>query len=372
MRLTYASPVAAFRFDDGDTVTKLSRLLLAAGAILLLGVFIFPLWRVELIAPQYPEGLGMLIRVNTVTGIKPTDLANINGLNHYIGMKAIEPDAIPELKYMPWIIVGLSAFGLAAAAIGRRRLLVAWLVTFAALALVGLYDFWRWEYDYGHNLDFEHAIIKVPGMTYQPPLIGTKQLLNFTAASWPALGAVCVGVAVLLGAAALVIVRRSSAQVRRASATAAVAVAAACAPSGPQPIADSGRPCDYCRMTISDARFGGQLITRKGKTYAFDSIECLASFYLQQTTAATGSAVWVADFANPGHWVEAQKAVFARSETHQSPMGLNLVSFAADADPATLPSDAHGATMRWPEVLAVVQREWSAKPLALATADDAR
>ena len=42
-------------------------------------------------------------------------------------------------------------------------------------------DFWRWEYDYGHDLDFEHAIIKVPGMTYQPPLIGPKQLLNFTA-----------------------------------------------------------------------------------------------------------------------------------------------------------------------------------------------
>ena len=40
----------------------------------------------------------MLIRINTVTGIKPNDLANINGLNHYIGMKAIEPDAIPELR----------------------------------------------------------------------------------------------------------------------------------------------------------------------------------------------------------------------------------------------------------------------------------
>jgi copper chaperone NosL len=353
-------------------VTKLSRILLAVGAVLLLGVFKFPLWRVDLIAPQYPEGLGMLIRVNTVTGVEPNDLANINGLNHYIGMKAIEPDAIPELKYMPWIVVGLSAFGLAVAAIGRRKLLVAWLIAFAVVAAVGLYDFWRWEYDYGHNLDFEHAIIKVPGMTYQPPLIGTKQLLNFTAASWPALGALCVGLSFLLGAAALVVVRRSSARLQRASATAAVAVAAACAPSGPQPIANTGKACDYCRMTISDERFGGQLITRKGKAYAFDSIECLASFYLQQPTASEGSSVWVADYANPGQWVDAKTAVFARSEAHQSPMGLNLVSFAANADKAALPSDARGATLRWPEVLAIVQREWNAKPLAMATDDGAR
>ena len=76
-------------------MTKLSRTLLAVASVMLLGVFAFPLWRINLIAPQYPEGLGMLIRVNTVTGIKPNDLANINGLNHYIGMKPIEADAIP-------------------------------------------------------------------------------------------------------------------------------------------------------------------------------------------------------------------------------------------------------------------------------------
>ena len=350
-------------------MTKLSRTLLAVAAVLLLGAFVFPLWRVDLVAPQYPEGLGMLIRVNTVTGVQPTDLANINGLNHYIGMKTIEPDAIPELKYMPWIVAALSAFGLLAAAVGRRRLLVTWLAVFAAVAIVGLYDFWRWEYDYGHNIDFEHAIIKIPGMTYQPPLIGTKQLLNFTAASWPALGAMCVGLAFVLGVAALIVVRRSSASVRRASATVAVAAAAACAPSGPQPIADKGRTCDYCRMTISDERFGGQLITRKGKVHAFDAIECLASFYLQQPATSDGSVVWVTDYANPGHWILAKNAVFARSEAHQSPMGLNLVSFAANA---SLPPDVTGATMRWPEVLAVVQREWNAKPLAMAGDDGTR
>jgi len=336
-------------------MTRLSRVLLAIASVLLLGAFLFPLWRIDLVAPQYPEGLGMLIRVNTVTGIKPNDLANINGLNHYIGMKPIEPDTIPELRIMPWIVVGLAALGLVGAALGARRLLYGWLGAFVTLAVVGLIDFWRWEYDYGHNIDFEHAIIKVPGMTYQPPLIGTKQLLNFTAASWPALGTLCLGTAFVLGLGALVIARRRGPDVKRASVAMAVAVAA-CAPPGPQAIADNGKSCDYCRMTISDERFGGQLITRKGKVYAFDAIECLVSYYLQNAAAGDGSSLWVADFATPGHWIDARSALFVRNDAHQSPMGLNLVAFSADADKAAA-DQVQGTTLRWQDVLALVQRE---------------
>src|SRR4051794_18262136 len=104
-----------------------SRVLTALAGVLLLGAFAFPLWRIALEAPQYPEGIGMLIRVTTVDGVKPNDLNNINGLNHYIGMKAIEPDAIPELRYMPWILGALAVGALVVALIGRRRPLIAWL-----------------------------------------------------------------------------------------------------------------------------------------------------------------------------------------------------------------------------------------------------
>ena len=65
-----------------------------------------------------------------------------------------------------------------------------------------MYEFWKWSYDYGHNLAPD-APIKVPGMAYQPPLIGHKQLLNFTATSWPDLGAILAGLAFLVGAVAL-------------------------------------------------------------------------------------------------------------------------------------------------------------------------
>ena len=181
------------------------RLLTALAALLLALVYVAPLWNIRLIAPQYPEGLGMHIRVNTVTGVTPTDIDNINGLNHYIGMKTIHPDTIPELRYMPWVVAALIAGGLITALAGRRRLLVLWAVVYVATAVAGLVDFWKWEYDYGHNLDMTQAIIKIPGMSYQPPLIGSKQLLNFTASSWPGIGGWAAGVSLALVAAALVL-----------------------------------------------------------------------------------------------------------------------------------------------------------------------
>ncbi|HEX8848827.1 MAG TPA: hypothetical protein VF761_04765 [Gemmatimonadaceae bacterium] len=189
-------------------MSKTSRILTVVASLLLLGVFAFPLWSVHLTAPQYPEGIGMTIHVNTVKGLTEFDLAKINSLNHYIGMKAIEPDAIPELRIMPWIVGALVVTGLLVAALGRRGPLYAWFGAFGALGVAGLVDFWKWEYEYGHDLSPD-AIIRIPGMSYQPPLIGSKALLNFNAASWPALGGVLAGVAFALAATAVILTVRA-------------------------------------------------------------------------------------------------------------------------------------------------------------------
>ena len=190
---------------------RLSRLLAAAASLLLLVLYVTPLWRISLIAPQYPEGLGMRIWINKLGGVKEYDLDNINQLNHYIGMRVIEPAAIPELRYMPWVLAALIVSGLVVALLGRRRVLYAWVAGFVVAAVAGLLDFWKWTYDYGHNLDWENAIIKVPGTVYQPPIIGTKQILNFTASSWPDVGGVAVGVAMALAFAAVLVARRQGA-----------------------------------------------------------------------------------------------------------------------------------------------------------------
>jgi len=162
---------------------RLSRTALAGLALALVACLFLPLWRVALIAPQYPEGLGFYIWANRMSG----DLQSINGLNHYIGMKQIVPESIPELSLMPWALGALVVAGLGAAAWGRRKALVAWVSLLGLGALAGLADFWRWGYDYGHDLD-PTAAIKIPGMSYQPPVLGSKQLLNFHATSLPALG----------------------------------------------------------------------------------------------------------------------------------------------------------------------------------------
>lgn len=193
-----------------------SRLLLAVASLCLGLVFVWPLWHISLEAPQYPEGLGLFISINRIDGEKPQDLNSINNLNHYIGMKVITPEDIPELRFMPWLVAGLMASGVAVAVSGRRRPLYGWVIMFFLGALAGLADFYRWGYDYGHDLD-PHAIIKIPGMSYQPPLIGSKQMLNFNSTSWPALGG-WIAIAVLLLGAGLAVIEFRRA--RRAAAPA--------------------------------------------------------------------------------------------------------------------------------------------------------
>ncbi len=185
-----------------------SRVLLGVAAVLLVATLSLPLWRISLEAPQYPEGLGMSIWADKITG----NLRSINGLNHYIGMKEIHPEAIPELRLMPVVVMALGGLGLAAAAWGRRWGLFGWTALVLVAALVGLADFWKWGYDYGHNLD-PTAAIKVPGMSYQPPLIGAKQMLNFRAVSVPAIGGWIALAAMTIGVAlSAVEVRRTRRQ----------------------------------------------------------------------------------------------------------------------------------------------------------------
>ena len=189
-------------------MTTRSRLLLALAALLLTVTYVLPLWHIGLQAPQYPEGLGLYISIDGIRGQGAHDLQSLNGLNHYIGMHKIVPEEIPELRVLPIAIAILALLGLAAAAVGRRWALGTYATILVGGALAGLADFWWWEYRYGHDLD-PTAAIKVPGMTYQPPLLGAKQMLNITAHSWPASGGWILTFAVALVVALVVLERRA-------------------------------------------------------------------------------------------------------------------------------------------------------------------
>lgn len=325
------------------------RLTVAFAALLMSAAYVLPLWRIELVAPQYPEGLGMLIHVDAIGGFKEGDLQSINGLNHYIGMKTIEPDAIPELQWMPLILGALILTGLGVAALGRRRPFIVWSVALASVFAAGLADYWKWGYEYGHDLS-PTAIIKIPGMTYQPPLIGSKQLLNFTATSWPGLGGWVLIVAALIVAGALVAMIMQG-RARSTVAAASLAVATACAGSGPKPVALGEDSCNYCRMTIVDARYGGQAITTTGRVYQFDAIECLAG-WIRKAPQGTVRDVYVIDVQHPGTFVRADSAGFLTGVLINGPMGKGTLAFtglqAAEQQRAML----GGRLVTWADIVA--------------------
>lgn len=164
-------------------LSNLSRILLALSALLMVSAYYVPLWQILMWAPQYPEGLEMKIWINTISG----DVKIISALNHYIGMKHIEVEMFPEFGYMIYIVGVLIGVGLLTAIVNKRFMVVIYATLIIASGIAALVDFYLWGYDYGHNLD-PTAPIVVPGMSYQPPLLGTKQLLNFTAFSGPDIG----------------------------------------------------------------------------------------------------------------------------------------------------------------------------------------
>jgi copper chaperone NosL len=335
-------------------VTKLSRLLIAAAALLLGLLYVVPMWRIDLGAPQYPEGLGLRIWIDRIEGAAPNDLRNLNGLNHYIGMRPIEPDQIAELRYMPAIVAGLLAAGLLVALVGRRGLLFGWLGVFGAVALAGLADFWKWGYDYGHNLD-PTAAIRIPGMAYQPPLLGSKQLLNFTATSWPDAGGIAAILALTLAlAVGFYELRRWRRTRAGALPAAAVAVVAACAAPSPRAVAYGTDECAHCHMTVADHRFTAQLVTRTGKTFVFDDPGCLADFLAGGTVdAADVHSLWLADFtAEAERLLPADTAWLVRSEAIRAPMDSRLAAVGTAAAAESLRAEVGGEILRWADVTA--------------------
>jgi copper chaperone NosL len=159
-----------------------------SGVVLLAGVYIFPLWKISLVVPQYPQEIFINIRISEIENGSKKALEIMNVLNHNIGMKEINPEEIPELAYMPWILGILIGLGLLAGIQGNNILRIAYVALTVLLLALAVYDLYLWQYDYGHNLA-DDAPIKIEGGSFQPPLIGHKNVANFIVKSVPVVGA---------------------------------------------------------------------------------------------------------------------------------------------------------------------------------------
>lgn len=142
-----------------------------------------------------------------------------------------------------------------------------------------------------------------------------------------------------------------------AAAVPSLAALQGCGDGGPRAIAYGREECAWCRMTVSDARYGAVQLTERGKQQVFDSVECLAEATLALDAGAQARASarsWVTDSLHPGTLVPASVARYLRSDGPGSPMGKGFRAFASVADADREQRRGGGVTMAWEEVLGVV------------------
>jgi copper chaperone NosL len=309
-----------FKKNEMHRLTKIERVIVAIASLSLIAVFFVPIWRITLFAPQYPEGLVMKVWLNNITG----DIDIINGLNHYIGMRHITVAMFPEFSFLKYVVGFYILLGLIIAAIGNRKVLF-WYIIFTLFGGVfAMYDYYRWGYEYGHNLD-ETAPIKVPGLTYQPPMLGHKRLLNFDAYSYPDIG----GWIIIAAASAIFIVwfidwyRAHKKKLKLSSAFFLVSCS-----TEPEPLKLGKDVCHLCKMGIADARFGGEVITKKGKVFKFDDIGCMIRFIKSgEVEQKDISQTVVVNYEKQNDFLKTDKAVFLVGEAIKSPMNFNVAAF---------------------------------------------
>jgi len=183
-------------------VNRTGRILLLAATLLLLLGGTLPLWRISLVAPQYAEGLTLdMYAYQIVAGNKGQDLAEINTLNHYIGMKPIAQADFLEMKVLPFAIGVFALLALRSVVIGRIVTLVDLSVLFLYFGVFSLGSFAYRLYTYGHQLD-PHAPMKIA--PFMPVVIGSQQIANFVQTSLPLAGTICMTAFLVLLIAALV------------------------------------------------------------------------------------------------------------------------------------------------------------------------
>ena len=188
------SPVDLFKGE----LSRNARILVALAALLLTPAAFLPVWKITLIAPQYPDGLSLVLYPHKVAG----EIQEVNVLNHYIGMKEIEPDEFAEFRFRPFLILRFLAFAVLAAMAARLEIAALGWIDFVIFGIVMLADFQHWLFEYGHNLSPSAPIRMDP---FTPNFIGTTQVANFTVQSWPSTGAILMGIAGALGPVALLL-----------------------------------------------------------------------------------------------------------------------------------------------------------------------
>lgn len=171
-------------------------LLLTLAAVLLVASIFQPYWRLTLLAPQYPGGLTVSAYLNRLEG----DVHEIDGLNHYIGMRPLGEAAELERSLSILAVAAVALLVLASVFLHNRK--AAWLTLPALLfPLVFLADMAFWLRDFGTNLD-PRAPLSSSIEPFVPPVLGSGHVGQFATLALPGPGLILAAVAslaILLG-----------------------------------------------------------------------------------------------------------------------------------------------------------------------------
>ena len=126
-----------------------------------------------------------------------------------------------------------------------------------------------------------------------------------------------------------------------------------CSSPEPHPIDYGNTECASCMMMVTDPRFGAEAVTKTGKTYVFDAIECMMGWYLAEdvVTQKDIHSLWVSNHAAPGTLIDVSTALFLHSEELRSPMSMNVASFSSERDRRDAQARYGGEPMTYAQML---------------------
>jgi len=174
----------------------LPTLFLGLAAILLIISIFLPYWNMELQAPQYPKGLFVHAYVNRLEG----DVREIDGLNHYIGMRPLEEAAQLE-RSLSAVLISVMALLVAAAVFIHTKWAALLALPAVFYPVIFLTDLYLWMRNFGQNLDPTAALSSFIE-PFTPPILGEGLIGQFKTIASVDIGwylAVTASILVLIG-----------------------------------------------------------------------------------------------------------------------------------------------------------------------------
>lgn len=183
-----------FLGDETKMTKKLSNAsvisLFGSATLIIISIFL-PWWGMKFYAPQYREGLNIIVYPNKLEG----EIDIVNSLNHYIGMQKFSQESFPELQYLAYVVFGFAVLVAIVGLLKSKKLLYGLLGLYVLGGVLGLVRMNYWLSEFGTNLDPRAPITIDP---FVPPIIGENTLANFVTHSYFTYGAYLLVLAFIL------------------------------------------------------------------------------------------------------------------------------------------------------------------------------